>query len=103
MDQPKPTTDSSILDELRQALASADRCIELARQEGKRIDAALQALSARGIEAEQQVLEHARERREQLECLEQRAPSLPLPLEVVMSPLPEQQTAAVLEKVTVPG
>jgi hypothetical protein len=102
MDQPKPPTNSSILDELKQSLAAADRCIQLARKEGKRIDAALQALSARGIEAEQQVLEHAKERRKQLECLEERAvQSPPVSLEVAISRPLKQQLAATVEGPTV--
>jgi hypothetical protein len=97
MDQPpKAPTDSSILDELKRAFTGADRCIELARKERDRIHGSSLALSAGGMEAEHQVLEHARERREQLEALELRAElTPPLPLEGAVPTPIDQQPAAV--------
>jgi hypothetical protein len=80
MDQPpKESTDPSILDEIKQALAGADRCIELARKQRDCITKALPALSAGGMEAENLLLEHAREGREKLEALELRAETTPPP------------------------
>lgn len=71
-----PKDSPSILGELAQALVGADRCLELARKERARIDAALQTSSDKSTEAERLVLEQARERREQLEEREQKAPSV---------------------------
>ena len=84
---PKESTDSSILDELKKALVGADGCIELARRQRQQMEASSRALAAGGIHAETQLLEHARERREQLEALappvEMTPPEVPPP-----APLP---------------
>jgi hypothetical protein len=108
MDQTlKPSTDSPLLTELEHAIAQADRCIELSRRERGRIETAGQALAGAGIQAEHQVLEHAREKREQREALELRAEwSLPpMLLEGVVPPLAQQPAAELLpeEPVAVPA
>ena|SRR5258708_2752970 len=80
MDQPpKESTDSSILDEIKQALLGADRCIELARKQRDLMTNTLPSLSAGGMEAANQVLEHAREEREKLEALELQVEVTPPP------------------------
>jgi hypothetical protein len=106
MDQPpKESIDSSILDDLKKALTGADRCIELARKQRDHIS---RGLAAGGTDAESRLLEHARERREQLEALEPRIevtppPSLeaavPPPVAVVESPA----AVPVLEEQAVPA
>jgi len=73
---PPPKETPEILGALEHALTAADRCLDLARKERERMDAALQASSRRGQEAERQVLEHARQRREELEALEREVPPL---------------------------
>jgi len=106
MDQPPPSidsADSAILDELKQALTAAGRCIDLARRERGRIDAASRALAAGTIDAEHQVLEQARARRKQLEALELLARAEPPPLkEAVPPPLEPQPAVMVLEELAVP-
>ena len=68
----KPPPDgAAILDELKRALDGAARCIELAKREGARIDAALQV--------EQTLLENARKRREQLSMFDLRFELPPSP------------------------
>jgi hypothetical protein len=107
MDQTlKPSTDSPLLAGLEHAIAQADRCIELSRRERERIETAAHALAGAGIEAEHQVLEHAREKREQREALELRA-ELSLPpmlLEGVAPPLAQQPAAELVpEELVVPA
>lgn len=71
MDQPpKPSDGASVLDELQRALDGAARCIELAKQEGARIDAALRAQPSGSMPVEQKLLDNARKRREQLSLLD---------------------------------
>src|ERR1700681_1357974 len=96
MDPPPKSTDSSILDDIKQALARASRCIELARKQRDRIATASPAPSAGGMDAANQLLEQARERREQLEAVELRAEMTPAPsLEGVVSPFLDQEPAVV--------
>jgi len=80
MDQSsKPPPDgAAILDELKRALDGAARCIELAKREGARIDAALRAQPSGGVQIEQTFLENARKRREQLSRLDLRFELPPL-------------------------
>jgi len=78
-EEPKPTDGAAVVAELRQALDAADRCIELAKREAARADASLRAQSEGGARVEQELLDNARKRREQL-------PSLDLRLEVPPSP-----------------
>jgi len=86
----KPPADSSVLDELRQAIESADRCLALARREAARIDAALRRASSGEPNIEQQMLENVRRRRELLTLFE----LPPVSLEVVDPPARELQPAA---------
>ena len=93
MDQSsKPPPDgAAILDELKRALDGAARCIELAKREGARIDAALRAQPAGGVPVEQTLLENARKRREQLSLFDLR-------LELPPSPPQELPPAAPLSR-----
>jgi hypothetical protein len=94
MDPPPKTTDSSILDDIKQALARASRCIELARKQRDRIATASRTPSAGGMVAANQLLEQARERREQLEALELRVETAPPPpLEEAVSPFLDPEPA----------
>jgi hypothetical protein len=81
MDQAlKPPPDgTAILDELKRALDGAARCIELAKREGARIDAALRAQPPGGVQVEQTLLENARKRREQLSMFDLRFELPPSP------------------------
>jgi len=80
MDQSsKPPPDgTAILDEIKRALDGAARCIELAKREGARIDAALRAQPSGGAQIEQTFLENARKRREQLSMFDLRFELPPL-------------------------
>ena len=84
MDQPpKPPDGAAVLDGLKRSLDGAARCIELAKQEAARVDAAMRAQPSRGVQVEQALLENARKRREQLSILDLRfelPPSPPLDL-----------------------
>jgi len=100
MDQPpKKLTDPTILDDLKKALLGADRCIELARRQRQQMDTASQALAAGGMHAENQLIEQARKRREQLEALEALKPRVemtpPPPLEVAPPPPVDPSPAVV--------
>ncbi len=97
MDQPpKESIDTSILDEIKQVLAGADRCIELARKQRECLTDALPAVSGGEMEAANLVLEHAREGREKLEALELRAEMTPPPsVEAAVPPFSAQQPADV--------
>jgi hypothetical protein len=100
---PKEPLDSSILDDLKKAITGADCCIELARRQRHRLATTSRALSAGGTEVEIQLLEHARERREQLEALEPRVElTPPPPLEAAVPPPVVEPPAAmpVLEEQT---
>jgi hypothetical protein len=102
---PKEPLDSSILDDLKKAIAGADRCIELARRQRDSLATTSPALSAGGTEVESQLLEHARERREQLEALEPRVEMTPPPsLEAAVPPPVVESPAAVpvLDEPTLP-
>jgi len=96
MDPPPKSTDSSILDDIKQALARASRCIEISREQRDRIATASRAPSPGGVVAANQLLEQARERREQLEAVETLADTTPPPsLEGAVSPLIDPEPAAV--------
>jgi len=97
MDQPLKEI-PEILGTLEHALTAADRCLDLARKERERMDAALQASSRRGQEAERQVLEHARQGREELEALEREVPP---PIEQE-SPLSRAPTPSYVQATTSP-
>ena len=105
MDQPpKEPVDYSILDDLQKALSGADRCIELARRQRDLIAAASRAHLEGGTEAERQLLENVRERREQLVALEPPVAMTPPPSLEAAAPPPVAESPAallVLEEQTV--
>ncbi|HEY2295202.1 MAG TPA: hypothetical protein VGM86_31250 [Thermoanaerobaculia bacterium] len=78
---PKPLDGPTVVAELRQALAAAARCIELAKREVARIDASLRAQSAGGAQVEQVFLDTTRKRREQLSRIDLRFELPPSPPE----------------------
>jgi hypothetical protein len=99
---PKEPIDASILDDLKKALSGADRCIELARRQRDHIS---RGLAAGEADAESRLLEHARERREQLEALERRVEMTPPPSLEAAAPPPVVESPAavpVLEEQAVP-
>jgi len=90
-ESPKQPEGSELLSELREALDNAARCIELAKREAARVDAALRAQGEGGAQVEQVLLDNARKGRERLSLLDLRfelPPSPPQELPPVVPPGP---------------
>lgn len=99
-ESPKPPDGPTVLAELREALDTADRCIELAKREAARIDASLRAQSEGGARIEQVFLDNARKGREKLSMLDLRfelppSPPEPEPAPRAGSPQPEAEASSV--------
>ncbi|MFL6233045.1 MAG: hypothetical protein ACJ76N_07920 [Thermoanaerobaculia bacterium] len=69
-ESPKPPDAASLVAELQQALDGSARCIELAKRETARIEASLLTQALGEAQSEQELLDNARKRREQLRLLD---------------------------------
>lgn len=98
MDQstPKPPDGAAVLEGLKQALDGAARCIDLAKKEAARVDAALRSPPSGSVQFEQALLDNAKKRREQLFLVDLRFEIPPSPPQDILpaAPLSLEETKA---------
>jgi len=92
-ESPKPPDGPAVVADLRHALDTSARCIELAKREAARVEASLRAQAEGGAQVEQVFLDTTRRRREQLSLLDLRfelPPSPPQELPPAVPPSPAE-------------